>query len=186
MYGLIHRALRDMIVDQHGYDTWMEISDASGVTSDAFLTMRPYDDEIAMSLAIAAASILEQPIEELWDSFGFYWITQFAPREYHRLMNLAGDNPIEFLQNLDDMHDRISTSFIHFLPPSFRVSFSTSNSAIVTYSSSRTGLTHFVLGMLKGLGPRFGVDMSINWVAPQENAIGEACDIGISFGNANA
>ena len=44
MYGLIHTALRDMVINGHGENTWEEIVAESKVNADSFLTMRSYDD----------------------------------------------------------------------------------------------------------------------------------------------
>jgi len=169
MYGLIHTALRGMILE------------VSEVPSDAFLTMRSYDDEMTLALIGAASSVLELPADKCLEAFGHYWITNFAPQEYGALLDHTGDSPIEFLQNLDDLHDRISTSFTEFKPPSFRVVINDVRSATVRYVSSREGLTPFVLGILKGLGDRFNTKICIDSIIPLAAESGEQCDILISM-----
>jgi guanylate cyclase soluble subunit beta len=181
MYGLIHTALREMVLEHHGEQTWEAIVIESGVPTNSFLTMRSYDDETTLALIGAASKILALPLDRSLEAFGEYWISSFAPKEYGRLLDHTGDSPIEFLQNLDDLHDRISTSFTNFMPPSFRVDIMDANTAVVRYSSNREGLTPFVIGILEGLGKRFGTSITVSSIEPVEVPRGEQSNITISM-----
>jgi len=183
MYGLIHTALREMVLEHHGEKTWEAIVTGSGVPADSFLTMRSYDDETTLALIGAASNILELPLDKSLEAFGEYWISSFATKEYGRLLDHTGDSPIEFLQNLDDLHDRISTSFTDFKPPSFRVDIKDAKTAVVRYSSNREGLTPFVVGILEGLGKRFGTSIKVDSIEPVEVPEGEQSNITISMVN---
>lgn len=183
MYGLIHTALRDMVLEDLGESVWIEIAEVSNVPSDSFLTMRSYDDEVTMALVSAASSVLNLPMADALEAFGLYWITKFAPKEYGQLLDHTGDDPIHFLENLDDLHDRISTAFTDFKPPSFRVAISSEDAAVIKYVSNRAGLTPFVLGILKGLGQRFDTSIKITAVEPIACEQGEQCNISISLEN---
>lgn len=177
MYGLIHTALRGMV--QEGFDesTWDQIVLQSGVPADSFLTMRSYEDEITLALVGAAADVLELSVSDALDAFGQYWITQFAPKEYSMLLDHVGKTPFDFLRNLDELHDRISTVFTEFKPPSFRVEVVDEQEALVTYRSSRNGLTPFVLGIMKGLNDRFEQQVNIESVDMIDVPVGEQAQI---------
>ena len=185
MYGLIHTALRDMVIEELGDHTWLEITEVSNVPSDSFLTMRSYDDEVTLALVSAASSVLKLPVADALEAFGLYWMTTFAPKEYGALLDHTGNDPIQFLENLDDLHDRISTAFTDFKPPSFRVAISSQNAATIKYVSNRKGLTPFVLGILKGLGQRFDNGIEITQIEPIACERGEQCNITISLENAD-
>lgn len=173
MYGLIHTALKEMVLEHHGNPTWQRIEEISEVGSDSLLTMRGYDDEITMALVQASSAVLEVSVEDALHAFGTYWITEFAPREYGALLKHTGRSSFELLTNLDDLHDRISTVYTDFSPPSFRVKNIDSDSAEIIYVSSRKGLTPFVLGILGNLGSLFNEIITIESVTPLEVQRGE-------------
>jgi guanylate cyclase soluble subunit beta len=179
MYGLIHNALKDMVNENFPCDTWEEIVSESGVSTDSFLTMRPYDDTTTIALIEASSRVLELPIEDCLISFGEYWITTFAPRDYEGVLKHAGASSFEFLKNLDDMHDRISAVYCDFKPPSFRVVNAGHQKAVILYTSGRKGLTPFVLGILQGLGVRFNEVIRIESVETKEFGDGEQSSINI-------
>ena len=181
MYGLIHAALRDLILEDHGMETWNQVVLQSGVPSNSFLTMRSYSDNTTMALVDAASQVLMLPANECLKVFGHYWVSRFAPKEYGRLLDHTGGSLIEFFQNLDALHDRLSTSFTEFKPPSFKVKINTANSAVIRYVSSREGLTPFVIGIIAGIGERFDTAIHIDAIDTSNSDQGEVSDIVISM-----
>lgn len=181
MYGLIHTALRDLVLEYHGVETWDEVVLQSGVPSNSFLTMRSYSDETTMALVEAASNVLKLSANDCLSVFGRYWVSRFAPKEYGKLLDHTGGSLMEFFQNLDALHDRISTSFTEFKPPSFKVKMKTANSAVIRYVSSRKGLTPFVIGIITGIGERFDTAIHIDAVDSSTSDQGEVSDILISM-----
>jgi hypothetical protein len=173
MYGLIHKALESMVCSRFGETTWREILLDSEVGSDSFLTMRSYHDEVTFALVGAVSQHLNLGHAECLEAFGEYWMMEFAPKNYNMLLTSAGREPIEFLDNLDDMHDQISSAFTEFSPPSFEVEKISKTVYSLHYRSSRKGLESFVVGILKGLEKRFETDMEIETKSREELEIGE-------------
>ena len=68
---------------------------------------------------------------------------------------------LEFLNNLNALHDRISTTFLDYQPPEFRVSALKNSRMSVEYISHREGLNSFVAGLLVALSERFNEPMTI-------------------------
>ena len=161
MYGLIHKELRNMIQENYGEETWNKIITASGVPVDCFLTMRSYDDSLAFDLVAATSSVLATPAEKCLELFGRYWLLNSAPRSYENLLEITGQDFFEFLENLDVLHDRITSTFTDFRPPSFRLERLSENEAKLHYISSRQGLTPFVEGLLYGMAERFADTVDI-------------------------
>ena len=154
MYGLINKSLKSMVIDNHGADVWQEIMDASGIPVDSFISMQRYDDAITYSLVGAAATVLDTPTESCLEQFGFYWATVTAPETYSILLDTTGSNLIDFLEHTNELHDRITSTFIGYIPPYFEVSRQ-DNRIALRYESKREGLTPFVIGVVKGLAERF-------------------------------
>ncbi len=161
MYGLINSALQGMIKEQFGEQKWEEVLKASGVAEDSFLTMRTYDDAITYQLAGAASEVLGAPVEACLEMFGVYWVKEVASKSYGSLMDASGDTMVEFLGNMNTLHDRITGTFLNYVPPEFRVEPLGDGRHRIHYISKREGLVPFVDGLLKGLAERFGNEVEV-------------------------
>ena len=164
MYGVINKSLRDMVVEGHGESTWDQVMAKAGVPSDSFLSMRSYDDEITYRLAVAASDVLGMDVDTALHAFGQHWVNHTLARDYDALVRSTGSTMLEFLGNLNALHDRISTTFLDYQPPEFRVSEFEDNRMDVEYISHREGLNSFVAGLLVALSNRFGEPMTIQEV----------------------
>ena len=160
MYGLINSSLRQMIQMQFGEEKWQEVLAASGVPEDSFLSMRRYDDDVTYALAGAASEVLGAPVDACLEMFGQHWVLETASKSYGMLLDAAGRDMIGFLRNMNGLHDRITSTFLDYVPPEFHVEEDGANFNI-HYVSQRQGLNPFVVGLLKGLGTRFGTEVLI-------------------------
>ncbi|MEP1471039.1 MAG: heme NO-binding domain-containing protein [Halieaceae bacterium] len=161
MYGLINNALREMITSQFGDEQWQKILAESGVPEDSFLTMRSYDDALTYSLAGAASTVLDTPVDKCLELFGEFWIEETAGKSYGMLMDATGQNMVEFLENLNGLHDRITSTFLDYKPPSFRIEALGDTTYKLHYESTRKGFTPFVVGLIGGLARRFDAEVTI-------------------------
>ena len=160
MYGLINNSLKGMIIEKFGEEQWQGVLKSSGVPEDSFLTMRSYDDSVTYALAGAASEVLGAPLEVCLEMFGEYWVLETATKSYGMLLNAAGQDMVEFLENMNNLHDRITSTFLDYVPPEFFVEEKGDNH-LVHYVSKRDGLAPFVVGLLKGLAKRFGNEIDI-------------------------
>ena len=160
MYGLINNSLKSMINEKFGEEKWQEVLAASGVPEDSFLTMRSYDDAVTYSLAGAASDILGAPVDACLEMFGEYWVLEIATKSYGLLLDAAGEDMVEFLGNMNSLHDRITSTFLNYVPPEFQVE-EIGDGYNIHYKSKRKGLTPFVVGLLKGLAIRFDCKLTI-------------------------
>lgn len=158
MYGLINKALKTMISDNHGPEVWDRVLQKSAVSEDSFTTMEQYNDDITYALVGATSEILETPAAVCLELFGHYWATVTAPNAYEMLFQSTGDNLFEFLDNINSLHDRITSTFIGYIPPHFIVT-KDKNTMELVYESQREGLTPFLIGIIKGLADRFEVQV---------------------------
>ena len=95
--------------------------------------------------------------------FGHYWATVTAVEAYGTLMDATGTNLVEFLENVNILHDRITSTFIGYIPPYFEVDHH-NNEVALTYESKREGLTPFVCGIVRGLAERFDCEVTFGEV----------------------
>lgn len=155
MYGIINSSIHDMIKQNFGDEKWQDVLRSSGVAEDSFLSMRSYDDSVTYELLGAAADVIGESLETCLEMFGKFWVLETATKHYGILLDSTGDSLIECLKNLNDLHDRITSTFLDYMPPHFSVEELEDNQYRICYSSKRTGLTPFVVGLLKGLAAKF-------------------------------
>lgn len=173
MYGLVHTSIRDMVLTHHGPVVWERVKNGAGVGDDAFLAMKSYDDSIVLSLVTTAAKVLDISEAECLDTFGQFWVLDTTVKHYGNMINSYGDEIWGFLQNLDSLHDRISSTFPYYKAPSFFLEKNGDGEHLLHYRSSRQGLTPFVIGLLKGLAIHFKTELDISVVAEELSDAGQ-------------
>jgi len=80
------------------------------------------------------------------------------------MMDAGGSSLTEFMQNLPNFHTRVSMIFPNLKPPRFEVTNIKTSSLHLHYHSHRPGLQAFVIGLMKGLGKRFGDEVNISLI----------------------
>lgn len=159
MYGIVNKALEDLVKENFGEEKWEIIKDKSGVEEDFFISNEPYDDDITFKLAIATSEVMEIPLPDVLFSFGEWWILNTTNKNYGSLMSSGGNNIREFLINLPNFHNRIMLMYPKLNPPEFRISNIEENSIHIHYFSKREGLKDFVLGLFSGLGKMYNTNV---------------------------
>lgn len=171
MYGLVNRAIEQMVCRDHGEDVWQTIKREAGVDVEAFVSNASYPDDITYRLVGAASKVLQVPAEDILSSFGEYWVLHTALESYGPLMRAHGKTAREFLLKLPQFHARVQMIFPELRPPEFECSDVTEQSLVLHYRTPRpAGLEPFVEGLLKGIGEMFGTPLAVSRV--EERAAG--------------
>ena len=170
MYGMVNRALEDMVCAAHGAETWEKIKAKAGVEVDLFLSNDAYPDEMTYNLVGAASEILEAPAPVLLEAFGVHWVTRTAAEGYGHLMKAAGTNLKDFLVYLPNFHTRVNLIFPHLNPPRFLCSDVGENSLKLHYFSDRRGLAPFVNGLIQGLSQYFSTPVEVKQISDWSDA----------------
>ena len=168
MYGLVNKAVESMTRSQFGEERWLAVKRRAGVDADYFVAMSSYPDDLTYRLVGAASVELGLPAATILESFGRYWILYSAQEGYGEMLRMAGSTLREFLLNLDAMHARIGLSFPELRPPSFTCTDIEAAGLTLHYHSERSGLTSFVVGLLAGLGERFGTPVTVTILARKD------------------
>lgn len=161
MYGLVNKAIKDLVVNNYGSDKWEEIARRSDFHDPEFVGLQSYDDVLTYKLVGNASAVLGADATAVLELFGEYWITYTADEGYGELMDLCGDNFVEFLGNLDMLHTRMNSMMPQLAPPQFSVQNETENSVELLYKSHREGLVPMLFGLIRGLGKRFDLNCSV-------------------------
>lgn len=165
MYGMVNKAVEEMVVLHHGEETWERIKAKAGVDVEVFMSNEGYPDQITYNLVAAASEVLQTPADQILQSFGEHWILHTAQEGYGGLMQAAGKTLPEFLKNLPNFHSRVAMIFPQLKPPHFECSDITDRSLQLHYFSDRPGLAPFVVGLMRGLGKMFHTPVTVRQTA---------------------
>ncbi|QLE48986.1 heme NO-binding protein [Nostoc sp. C057] len=169
MYGLVNKAIQDMICKYHGEDTWETIKQKAALEDiDFFIGMDGYPDDVTYCLVEAACEVLSIPAHEILKAFGEYWLTYTAEEGYGELLASAGNSLPQFIDNLDNLHARVGLSFSELRPPSFECEHNSDKSMDLHYQSTRQGLSPMVIGLLHGLAKRFDTKVDVTQISFRE------------------
>lgn len=161
MYGLVNKAIQEMVCTHFGEDTWDAIKQKAEIQVEAFVSMEGYPDDVTHRLVKAASEVLEVCPHAVMAAFGEYWVQYTATEGYGEMMEMAGDSLPEFLENLDELHARVGVLFPKLKPPSFECSEVEEESLNLHYYSEREGLAPMIFGLVKGLGKRFDTEVEV-------------------------
>ena len=161
MYGMVNRAIEEMVTTRFGADTWSAVKERANVDIDVFISSEGYPDSITYGLVGAASQVLGLAPEKVMEAFGEYWILETTKRGYSDLMASGGASLREFLLNLPNFHARLSMIFPHLAPPQFEISDVGERSLRLHYISDRAGLAPFVKGLVQGLGQMFATPVQV-------------------------
>lgn len=168
MYGMINRAIKDLVCSKFGLEAWEKICERAGVDVDVWVGNESYPDATTYGLVTAASEVLEIPASSVLAAFGEHWVLETTRREYGGMIEAGGRTYREFLLNLPNFHARIELIFPRLVPPSFRVTDVQPDSLRLHYLTQRAGLQPFVAGILRGLAKLFRDDVEIDLVESRE------------------
>ena len=166
MYGLVNKAMQELVTATYGEETWKEIQKESGFDEEEFIGLKSYPDSLTYELVRIGSERLGVSQEALLEKFGEQWITHTAAHGYENVLNLGGSNMIDFLHNLNTIHSKISHLMPQMQPPIFRVKKEFVTRIELLYFSERPGLQPMVTGILRGLGRRFGLEAQVRNLGP--------------------
>lgn len=167
MYGLVNKAVEQLVKNQFGEDKWREIATKANV-EHSFISMDTYPDEVTYDLVAAASEILEIPAVNILEAFGEHWIQYTVDEGYGQMISMYGSSVPEFLQNMNNLHAQIRLSFPELNPPVITCETKATGELLVCYQSERAGLAPMLVGLLKGLGKRFSTPVDVEYVPPYE------------------
>jgi hypothetical protein len=169
MYGIINKAIQELVTDNYGEEKWQKILALSAIEEDFFISNEPYDDDITFKLAQAVSLEMNINIKDVLIAFGEWWVVKTTKDKYGTLMESAGATLKEFLINLPNFHNRVMLIYPKLTPPEFKVSNLSDSSLHLHYISSREGLQEFVRGLIQGLGILFNTPVTIDLIESRDN-----------------
>jgi hypothetical protein len=171
MYGIVNQAIQGLVTRDFGEEKWEEIKQISGIKESYFISDQSYEDNMTFELVAAATVALNLSAEEILEAFGKYWVLNTAQRKYGDLLKTGGSSFPDFIRNLPNFHSRIMLIYPKLSPPEFQVNTIDETTLELHYYSTRSGLTHFVIGLIYGLGDFFETPVSITTIASDSSPV---------------
>lgn len=165
MYGLVNKAIEELVTTNYGEEQWQKIKQKAGVDVEVFISNEGYSDEITYQLVAAASEVLGLTVREVLISFGEHWVLKTALHGYGVMMRSGGTTLKEFLINLPNLHTRVQMIYPNLAPPRFECQDVTDISMSLHYFTHRPGLTDFVVGLVRGLGKLYHTPVTVQTVA---------------------
>jgi hypothetical protein len=175
MYGLVNKAIQDLVVKGYGEEAWKQVCKMSNFEDEDFVGMEPYPDHLTYELVANITKLTGIESSKILELFGEHWILYTADEGYGDLMDLSGNNFVDFLSNLDMLHERINNIMPHLAAPKFTTRNKKENSIELEYRSHREGFIPMLYGLIRGLGKRFEMTVSVKQIE-FKNEEG-ACDV---------
>jgi len=169
MYGIINKAIQDLVIQKFGEEKWETIKNNSGIGVDFFISNETYDDGITYKMVGAISEETNIPVNELLFAVGEWWILKVSKEKYGALLESGGSSLHDFLVHLPVFHNRIMLIYPKINAPEFRVSDIEDNSIHVHYYSNREGLHDFVNGVLHALGTMYKTEVEVELLESRAN-----------------
>lgn len=160
MHGAFIVGLKEMIINRFDESFWHEILYDSGFEPDYYpLSNKELEDLKALLLIKTAAKKLNLGDRRFGETFGNYWIKNFAREKYFAFFD-AFKSSKDFINNLSVMHKNLTRGLAHPKSPVFEINWEGPHTAMITYKSTRS-LIHIAVGLLKALGDFYNEEISV-------------------------
>lgn len=178
MKGIVFNLLEEIVVREHGEDTWEVLLDSAGLDG-VYTSLGNYPDADLMALVVAASDALGLPPDDIVRWFGRNALPLLAVR-YPALFEPHGDARAFVLTLNEIIHPEVRKLYPGAETPAFGFDASQPGKLTMDYRSSRR-LCAFAEGLLLGAGDHFGQTVEIDQPLCM-NRGDDRCLIEIDFG----
>lgn len=167
MKGVIFKGIRELIVTKLGSNAWQAIASSAECSESFFSSAQEYPDELALELISETARFMELSVDQVCVEFGKFWVANTGRETYPSIFALAGDRPLDFLNNINRIH-KIVTRTTGSSPPSFSIEKGDEGQILIHYYSSRQ-LCSVLHGLILGVGQMYGQELHVTEKACVKN-----------------
>ncbi|KAK7085055.1 hypothetical protein SK128_011393, partial [Halocaridina rubra] len=134
---------------EYGEVMWDRIREHAGCRVTDFNTHQIYSDNLVLQLATSCSELLENgDANDYLRFFGRCFVRFCSHYQYDKMLRVTGRHFCQFLREMDNLHAQMRFGFPKMKSPSMVISEYDCNGAVLQYRSSRTGLSHYLMGQL--------------------------------------
>ncbi len=178
MHGIVHKSLKEYVVERADDDTWDTIVEQSDLEPKLYLPVTHYDDAEIDTVLQELSSMATQDRDAIERDFG----RTLAPEllsTFSAHLRRDWEFP-ELLASLEDVYDDVDDATKEATLPAISCTRE-SDDAVVTYDTHRDqqycGLAH---GVLEGLAAAYGADATVTKTACVDDGADE-CTFRVDF-----
>ncbi|XP_076255247.1 soluble guanylate cyclase 89Db-like [Rhynchophorus ferrugineus] len=149
MYGMLLESIQHYVQMEYGDEAWKAILKAANCKHTVFNTHQIYPDSLALELGQACATVIGGNYNDYISFFGKCFIRFTAKFGYDATVRATGRYFTEFLESVDNIHHQFSFTYPKMKSPSMYLTEIDENGCVLVYRSSRTGYTHYIMGVLE-------------------------------------
>jgi len=177
MKGIVFNLLEEIVVREHGEETWELLLDRAGVAG-VYTSLGNYPDADLTALVGAAAEALDLPADDVVRWFGRHALPLLAAR-YPALFEPHTDARSFVLTLNEIIHPEVRKLYPGAETPAFSFDASQPDRLVMDYRSSRR-LCAFAEGLLLGAADHYGQTIAIEQPECMERG-DDRCLIAIDF-----
>lgn len=171
MHGTINRGLQTYVCDIFGTETWEDACAQAELASFNFETMLSYDDEITDRVIDALTRVLGRERADVLEDFGTFVVSESRLQSVRKLLRFGGENYVEFLHSLEDVHDRAKIAMPDLDVPQFELEIKSETEFVLHYSFEKLGFGAVFLGLLRGMADDYGALILIDHIPERAGGV---------------
>ena len=179
MHGLVNRSLQVFLQETYGHTTWAAISRRAGAPANGFEPMLSYDTQLTDALIRAAEGILDKPRAAILEDLGTFLVSNERMERVRRLLRFGGEDFVEFLHSLEDLHGRARLAVPDLDMPMLEVTEEPPTGFSLSCSEPFAGAGHVMHGVLSAMADDYGALVLLDLIPPP--APGQAATISVDL-----
>jgi methyl-accepting chemotaxis protein len=160
MKGALPLCLESMVVSIGGPGKWQEVLQKSNLPANLrFDRVMDIELETVQHLLKNTGAVCNLSLQQVWDAFGDYWSTVYAPKHYQACYYGIKEAKT-FILNLDKLHANIIKIIPNAHPPRFEYEQIDERTLRVHYLSKRK-MIDLCIALFKGTGKFFKTPLTV-------------------------
>lgn len=168
MHGIIHRSLKQYVVDRTSQEGWETVTDVADVETRLYLPVSQYPDEEVARILVTVSELTGHDEPTIQRDFGRY----FAPQLLDTFDALVGRDwdALDAVEALDEIYPQVIDK--EGDPDSVQISTRRSNgdTVVVHYRSTRR-LCPMLEGIIEGIAGEYGEKIQIRKETPTREGL---------------
>ncbi len=160
MKGVIVVALKEMVTEKFGKETWEKVLKEAGWTKNTiFMPSQDVSDESVLKVVGSLCKVLNISLVQAADAFGDYWVNVYSQKIY-KAFYISAKTAKDFLLSMNEVHVAMTKAMDGATPPKFEYEWENEKTLIMKYVSKR-GLIDFMIGLIKGVAKFYKEDLKV-------------------------
>lgn len=156
MHGIVNRGLQTYVSSIFSPEIWEDVCTDAGLKFFNFETMLTYDDSVTDRIIDATSTALNRTRSEILEDFGTFVVAEKELSVVRRLLRFGGDDFVEFLHSLEDVHGLTRVAMPDLAVPEFELERTGDDQFCLSYSFDKPGFGPVFLGLLRAMADDYG------------------------------